>query len=258
MPKTTVPAQNNSATISATNIDQRTAFFHGRFEFVTSADYYHQLPVPDQPEIAVIGRSNCGKSSLLNSLMGHKNLARTSNTPGRTRLFNLFAIRDTLSLLDLPGYGFAKASAQARQHWAQQWQSYIQHRKHLRHVLLLVDARRGLMPIDQETMAVLDRYGSRYTIVLTKCDKVPHKISAALPAKIQPLLLHHPAASGEVMLSSAKTYWGIDLLRQKILQHTGLLSPGAESQATPHYAEVIDQLIKTRTIATKGKELNER
>ncbi len=175
------------------------------------------------PEVAFAGRSNCGKSSLLNAVMGVKNLARTSNTPGRTKLLNFFTQGDALMLVDLPGYGFARASRADRTQWQENWHGYIHRRIALRHIFVLIDSRRGLMAADQEIMAGLDGAAASYSLVLTKADKLPKVLVEETRQEVQEAIKKHPAAWSEVLVCSAKKRYGIAELRQEILINSGFM-----------------------------------
>ncbi|NQY82215.1 MAG: YihA family ribosome biogenesis GTP-binding protein [Alphaproteobacteria bacterium] len=193
------------------------AIFAQPAQFLTSSPDLAHLPETDMPEVAFAGRSNCGKSSLLNALMGVKNLARTSNTPGRTKLLNFFSIGKALMFVDLPGYGFARTTCAERAQWQQNWQAYIQKRTALRHVFVLIDSRRGLMPIDRNIMSGLDNAATSYSIVLTKADKIPTRIVEQTQTLIAETLTEHPAAWPFPLVCSAKKLQGIQELRQEIL-----------------------------------------
>jgi GTP-binding protein len=171
------------------------------------------LPPESLPEIAFVGRSNVGKSSLVNALTGRRMLARTSNTPGRTRQLNFFALDDRLMLVDLPGYGYAEASKSAIQAWTRLIQHYLRGRASLRRVCLLLDARHGTKEADRPIMRLCDAAGLSYQVVLTKTDKLG---PSALPAILDSLsaeLARHAAAHPEIHLTSAERGRGIAALR---------------------------------------------
>ena len=138
-------------------------------EFITSAVSVKQYPADDFPEFAFVGRSNVGKSSLINALTGRKMLARTSNTPGRTQQINFFQLGEKLMLVDLPGYGYAKASKRSVQNWTNLLKLYLKGRAQLRRVCLLIDARHGIKKTDQNIMKLLDQAAVSYQVILTKC-----------------------------------------------------------------------------------------
>lgn len=178
--------------------------FSGDCRFVAGAANFDALPESTLPEVAFVGRSNVGKSSLINALTGRAKLARVSNTPGRTRQINLFQLQNSLMLADLPGYGFARISKQQAAEWENLITRYLRVRKNLRRVLLLVDARRGLMFSDRAVMALLDDAGASYQLVLTKGDAVkPNEIAPVADAAGAELQAH-PAALSAVLVTSAK------------------------------------------------------
>lgn len=175
-----------------------------------------QLPAPTLPEIAFAGRSNVGKSSLINALTGRKALARTSNTPGRTREINFFEFRDRLRLVDMPGYGFAKVPKAVVEGWTQLIHDYLRGRAVLRRLCVLVDGRHGLKPNDDQLMTLLDKAAVNYRVVLTKADK-PH--SAEIRKIYDDVVLalkKHPAAVPEPLVTSAEKGLGIAELRAEL------------------------------------------
>jgi GTP-binding protein len=174
------------------------------------------LPPADCPEIAFAGRSNVGKSSLLNALTGRKTLARTSNTPGRTRELNFFALTEGLRLVDLPGYGYAKVSRSEVDNWTQLLKSYLAGRANLRRILLLIDSRHGLKPSDIEMMDLFDEAAVVYQIVLTKVDKLSGDKAQAVKAKVEKAIARKPAAHPVVVLTSAEKKTGVAQLRADI------------------------------------------
>jgi len=181
------------------------------------------LPPMDLPEVAFAGRSNVGKSSLVNALTGRKSLARTSNTPGRTREINFFQLGGRIMLVDLPGYGYAQVSKSQVTAWTRLVRDYLAGRANLRRLMLLVDARHGLKPGDLDMMTDLDRAAVSYQIVLTKADKVP---AAHLPGLLDTLareLATHPAAHPHIEVTSAREKTGIDALRAAV---AALAAPG--------------------------------
>lgn len=169
------------------------------------------------PEIAFWGRSNVGKSSLINAVMERKGLARTSNTPGRTQQIIFFNLADELLLADLPGYGYAKASKKDIAKWNALIRFYLQTRPQLRCVFLLIDGRHGLKPIDKEMMSFLDTMAVSYQIILTKADQIKPKKDgdpAERVAEIEAQLKKHPAARPHVLLTSASKDIGLAPVRQ--------------------------------------------
>jgi GTP-binding protein len=191
--------------------------------FVAGAADGTALPVSNLPEVAFLGRSNVGKSSLVNALCGRRMLARTSRTPGRTRQINLFALAGRLMLADLPGYGYAAASKSAVQAWTRLVQHYLQSRAELRRVYLLIDARHGIKPEDRPTMQLCDRAGLSYQVVLTKIDKLAAAARATTVAAVAGELAAHGAAHPEIHLTSAEKGLGIAALRATI---GSMASPG--------------------------------
>ena len=193
----------------------------GSCEFVLGAAALTQLPEADRPEIAFAGRSNVGKSSLINGLLWRKNLARASSEPGRTRELNYFDLGEgRLWLVDLPGFGYAKVSRSQAQEWQRLTLRYLQGRVNLRRVFLLVDSRRGLMDTDHEVMDMLDSAAVTYQIVLTKADKVKRTEADAVRSKVADALRKRPAAPPVIRQTSAEKGWGLPELRAEIYQLT--------------------------------------
>lgn len=190
--------------------------FAGPAEFMLGVTTMAALPPPDLPEVAFAGRSNVGKSSLLNALVGRKALARTSNTPGRTRELNFFQLGDTMRLVDLPGYGYARASRSEVDRWTGLTLDYLKGRAPLRRVCVLIDARHGLKPVDEETMATLDVAAVPYQIVLTKADKVKASALDAVRARTAEAVAKRPAAHPAILATSSEKRTGIDELRNEL------------------------------------------
>jgi len=184
--------------------------------FLLGASDVHALPPVAANEIAFAGRSNVGKSSLINALTGQRALARASNTPGRTRQLNFFALGDRLVLVDLPGYGYAKAPKGEVRRWNQLIYDYLRGRPGLRRVLLLLDARHGVKPADEQVMALLDGLAVSYQAVLTKCDKLTPAELIAARAAVAERLARQPAAHPMVQATAATTGQGIAELRAEL------------------------------------------
>ena len=190
--------------------------FLGPCDFVAGAATEDAIPALGLPEVAFAGRSNVGKSSLLNALTHRKALARTSSHPGRTQQLNFFNLGDTMMLVDLPGYGYAKASKSKVKDWSKLTLRYLRGRVQLRRVCLLVDSRHDIKPIDVEYMGTFDEAAVSYTLVLTKCDKLGPTQLAARIAEYEALARKHPAAIGEVIATSSENGTGIEFLRATI------------------------------------------
>lgn len=174
------------------------------------------LPDPDRPEIAFAGRSNVGKSSLINALVRQKGLARTSSTPGRTQELNFFQTQSPLYLVDLPGYGYARAPKDKVDAWTSLVMDYLRGRARLARVYLLIDSRHGIKPVDLETMAILNTAAVSYQVVLTKSDKIKPPKRRALLAATSEALNTHAAAFPQVLVTSAEKNEGIAELRAAI------------------------------------------
>ncbi|MEM9421764.1 MAG: ribosome biogenesis GTP-binding protein YihA/YsxC [Pseudomonadota bacterium] len=187
--------------------------FRGPCEFMLGVVSMEGLPSPVTPEVAFAGRSNVGKSSLVNALTGRKALARTSNTPGRTRELNFFDLGGVLRLVDLPGYGYARASRTDVNAWTGLTRDYLKGRPNLRRVCVLIDSRHGLKPVDVETMGILDEAAVTYQIVMTKIDKIKPTQADATKDTILAALKSHPAAFPEVLMTSSEKGTGIDTMR---------------------------------------------
>jgi len=187
--------------------------FAGACDFVWGATSAENLPPEKLTEVAFVGRSNAGKSSLVNALTGRKSLARVSQTPGATRQINFFDLGGKLMLVDLPGYGFAKRSKTESDSWQEMIFAYLRRRARLRRVLLLIDARRGVMDSDRQVMTLLDQAAVSYGLVLTKTDELkPSEHASAITAAGQEAA-KHTAALTEIQLTSAFKGDGIPELR---------------------------------------------
>ena len=198
--------------------------FAGPVDFVMGAVALQTLPTADRPEVAFAGRSNVGKSSLVNALTGRKTLARTSNTPGRTQELNYFEMGRELDqpafLVDLPGYGYAKIERKKVKAWTELVKTYLKGRPNLRRVLLLIDSRHGLKENDREIMKMLDVAAVNYQIVLTKLDKLTVADRVKIFAKTQEDAKKFIACHPVVLATSSEKGWGIPELRAEIGQLT--------------------------------------
>jgi len=195
------------------DIEAARKLFAGPCDFIWGATSVDNLPPAKLPEIAFVGRSNAGKSSLLNALTGRKTLARVSHTPGRTRQINFFDLGGKIVLADLPGYGYAKASKSLADEWQNLIFSYLRGRAALRRVALLVDARRGVMETDREAMKLLDQAAVSYVLVLTKTDQLKAAERAGVEADIAGEAKRHTAAYPEIFATSALKNLGLDAIR---------------------------------------------
>ena len=194
-------------------IEQARKLFSGACDFVTGVASLNQLPPSDLPEIAFAGRSNVGKSSLINAMTERKTLARTSNTPGRTQQLNFFNLGGLFYLVDMPGYGYAKVSKTQKKQWDKLIRDYLRGRPALRCVFVLVDARHGLKDSDRDVMNMLDEAAVPYRIILTKSDKVKSQALDALYGSIGGELKKHAAAFPEILATSAVKKTAIEELR---------------------------------------------
>ena len=200
--------------------EQARKLFAGPIDFLKSAPGLQFMPDPKVPEVAFAGRSNVGKSSLLNALTGRKALARTSNTPGRTQELNFFDVGRPLQLrlVDMPGYGFAEAPKDLVRKWRHLVNDYLRGRSVLKRALVLVDARHGLKDVDREVMAMLDTAAVGYHLVLTKSDKIkPTQLAATLEAT-KAEAARHPAAHPALFATSSETGEGMAELRTAVLE----------------------------------------
>ena len=206
--------------------EQARRLFAGRVEFLKSAPALKFLPDPDAPEIAFCGRSNVGKSTLLNAITGRRSIARASVTPGRTQELNFFdvgpedAVR--LRLVDMPGYGYAEAPKDMVRQWAHLVNDYLRGRATLKRVLVLVDSRHGLKPVDREIMEMLDKAAVSYQIVLTKTDKIKAADVPKLITETTAKVAKRPAAYPGILATSSEKAAGLDELRAEIVKTLGL------------------------------------
>ena len=185
--------------------------------FVAGVMIIEQMPVLTLPEVAFAGRSNVGKSSLLNALVNNKKLARTSSSPGHTRQLNFFNLDDRLHLVDVPGYGYAKAPKAEIKRWQNLLMDYLRGRQQLARVFLLIDARHGVTAEDGKMMQLLDELAVSYQLVLTKADKVTEDALDSVHKKAITAAARHAAAHPQVLITSADSKRGIDALRLAVI-----------------------------------------
>jgi GTP-binding protein len=190
--------------------------FGGPSRFVMGVAKLDQLPIGGGTEIAIAGRSNVGKSSLINALTGVNGLARASNTPGRTRELNFFSIDDRLTLVDMPGYGYAKAAKQDVKRWQRVLRGYLMGRPGLTRVFVLIDSRHGVKSADEETLDLLDEAAVAYQLVLTKTDKIKPAELAKVLADTEKVAKSRPAALPFVHVTSSEKATGLPELRAEI------------------------------------------
>lgn len=187
--------------------------FAGPVDFVKGVVSMDGLPPGDRPEVCFAGRSNVGKSSLINALTGRKGIARASNTPGRTQEINFFAVGDHSYLVDLPGYGYAQAPVAVVAKWQALLKKYLAGRANLRRAFALIDARHGIKPVDHEIMTLLDRSAVPFQVVVTKADKIGTTTLNQTLDQIEAELQKHPAAFPELVVTSSEKGRGIATLR---------------------------------------------
>jgi GTP-binding protein len=190
--------------------------FKGEFQFIISATAIDLFPQPELPEFAFFGRSNVGKSTLLNSLTKQRKLARTSNTPGRTRGINFFQLENILSIIDLPGYGYARISKTEIRHLGNLIHEYLVSRKTLKKVFLLIDARHGPKENDIEIASFLQEFGINFQIIITKSDKIPRKKHKEIIEFTNSAISCNLALTGETIVTSSKENLGYDVIRKEI------------------------------------------
>ena len=187
--------------------------FAGPVDFVKGVVAMSGLPPADRMEFCFAGRSNVGKSSLINALTGRKSLARASNTPGRTQEINYFALGAARYMVDLPGYGYAEAPMAIVAKWQRLLKSYLAGRQTLRRAFVLIDTRHGVKPVDDEIMTLLDRSAVAFQVVMTKADKVSQAVQEANIDQVRGALSKHPAAYPEMVVTSSEKGDGIETLR---------------------------------------------
>jgi GTP-binding protein len=214
----------------AARIEAGRLLFAQDCQFVAGTATLARLPVAKLPEIAFAGRSNVGKSSLINGLTGRSALARASNTPGRTQQINFFDLGRRLMLVDLPGYGFAQAPKNQVAQWTDLVNDYLKGRTVLRRVCVLVDSRHGLKDSDDEMMTMLDRAAVTYQVILTKADKIAASALPPLVTRTGEAIARHPAAHPEVLATSSESGLGIAALRAAL---TALSLPTPTPETRP-------------------------
>lgn len=187
--------------------------FAGETTFVKGVVAMDGLPPPDRMEVCFAGRSNVGKSTLINALTGMKALARASNTPGRTQEINYFTAGESHYLVDLPGYGYANAPLPVVEKWQRLLKQYLSGRQTLRRAFVLIDARHGVKKVDEEILSLLDSAAVTFQAVLTKADKVKEKEREKVLDQVRSALAKHPAAFPEIVVTSSEKGWGIPTLR---------------------------------------------
>lgn len=187
--------------------------FAGPVDFVKGVVAMDGLPPADRIEVCFAGRSNVGKSSLINALTGRKSLARASNTPGRTQEINYFAMGEERYLVDLPGYGYAEAPVAVVEKWQRLLKEYLSGRQTLRRAFVLIDARHGVKKVDEEIMTLLDKSAVTFEVVLTKADKISLAQREKVLAQVRGALAKHPAAYPEIVVTSSEKGEGMEVLR---------------------------------------------
>lgn len=202
--------------VTARQIEEGRALFKHPAQFIFGTQVKGQWPRTMFPEVAFVGRSNVGKSSLLNALTGQSKLARTSKTPGRTQQFNFFNLADRFMLVDMPGYGYASVGKQLEKMWAELADEYFKNREQLRRLFVLVDSRHGLKDSDRMLMDWLNRLVVPYQVILTKIDKTKPAELTAIAEAVSEELKKNAAASPDILMTSAETKDGIDNLRAVI------------------------------------------
>lgn len=201
---------------TADQLKQANALFQTKIDFVLGVAALDQLPLTEMPEIAFAGRSNVGKSSIINALTNKKGLAKTSNTPGRTQQLNFFNLNDQLHIVDLPGYGYAKAPEAQVKQWQKVIFAYLQGRVNLKRVFLLIDSRHGIKKVDLEIMEMLDKAAVTYQLVLTKTDKIGAGNLAKVRAETEAEAAKHAAAYSKILTTSSEKNIGLEELRAEI------------------------------------------
>jgi GTP-binding protein len=194
-------------------LERARVLFAGETDFLKGVVAMDGLPPADRIEVCFAGRSNVGKSSLINALTGRKSLARTSNTPGRTQEINFFTLADSHYIVDLPGYGFAEAPLPVVEKWQRLLKAYLSGRQTLRRVFVLIDARHGIKQVDQDILKRLGQSAVTFQVILTKIDKIKTAEIEKVVAQVSEGLAKHPAAFPEILLTSSEKGEGIPTLR---------------------------------------------
>ena len=190
--------------------------FAGQTDFLKGVVAMSGLPADDRLEICFAGRSNVGKSTLINAVTGRKALARTSNTPGRTQEINFFTVGDSHYLVDLPGYGYANAPIAVVEKWQRLLKQYLSGRQSLRRAFVLIDSRHGIKIVDEQILSLLDSAAVTFQVILTKADKIKEIEREKTVRQVSSALQAHPAAFPEILITSSETGWGIPILRSVI------------------------------------------
>lgn len=198
----------------------RKLFVGSNADFLKGVVAMNGLPGDDRIEVCFAGRSNVGKSSLINALAGRKGLARASNTPGRTQEINYFTLAESHYLVDLPGYGFANAPLPVIEKWQKLLKQYLSGRVSLRRAFVLIDSRHGVKAVDDEIMSLLDSSAVTFQVVMTKADKVKEKDREKIMDQVREALSKHPAAFPEIVMTSSEKGWGLPTLRALIANLT--------------------------------------
>ena len=202
---------------SQENLTKADNLFKLPVSFVLSVAKLSQLPLTEMSEVAFAGRSNVGKSCIINALFNQKKLAKTSNTPGRTQQLNYFNLNNEIHIVDLPGYGYAEAPEKTVKQWQQLIFDYLRGRVNLKRVFLLIDSRHGLKKVDKEVMDMLDKAAVTYQIILTKIDKISEKELEKRKQELDKEIRNHAAAYTSVIATSSTKALGISQLRYEIL-----------------------------------------